>query len=55
MKKNNIWIATDKGVSFISNNPSAVEEQNKTDYKINLTNYPNPFNPETNIEYTIFR
>ncbi|MCW8848980.1 MAG: T9SS type A sorting domain-containing protein [Melioribacteraceae bacterium] len=52
-KENNIWIATDKGVTFIFKDPSAVENNIDNDYKINLTNYPNPFNPETNIAYTI--
>ncbi|MCB0748974.1 MAG: T9SS type A sorting domain-containing protein [Ignavibacteriae bacterium] len=50
---NNLWIATDKGISFLSNIQTSVEEQNNNDYNLYLTNYPNPFNPNTNIEYVI--
>jgi ligand-binding sensor domain-containing protein len=50
---NNIWIATDKGVSYLITQPTSVHQKGKIDYQIKVVNYPNPFNPETKIEYTI--
>jgi ligand-binding sensor domain-containing protein len=50
---NNLWIATDKGVSYLINLPSSVHQKEPVDYQIKLANYPNPFNPETKIDYTI--
>ncbi|OGU33664.1 MAG: hypothetical protein A2068_08965, partial [Ignavibacteria bacterium GWB2_35_6b] len=50
---NNLWIATDKGVSYLSDFPSSVHNEQVIGNEISLTNYPNPFNPETNIDYTV--
>jgi ligand-binding sensor domain-containing protein len=50
---NNLWIATDKGVSYLTSLPNSVHQKEPMDYRINLANYPNPYNPETNIYYTI--
>ena len=50
---NNLWIATDKGVSYLTNLPTSVHQKEPIDYQIKLANYPNPFNPETKIDYTI--
>jgi len=50
---NNLWIATDKGVSYLTNPPTSVHQKEPIDYQIKLANYPNPYNPETKIDYTI--
>ena len=50
---NNLWIATDKGVSYLTNLSVSVHQKGPIDYQIKLTNYPNPYNPETKIDYTI--
>jgi len=50
---NNLWIATDKGVSYFTNLPNSVHQKEPIDYQIKLANYPNPYNPETKIDYTI--
>lgn len=52
-RDNNLWIATDKGVSYFITQPTSVHQKEKIDYQIKAVNYPNPFNPETKIEYTI--
>jgi ligand-binding sensor domain-containing protein len=52
-RNNNLWIATDKGVSYFITQPTAVHQKGEIDYQIKVVNYPNPFNPETKIEYTI--
>ncbi|MFZ1288599.1 MAG: two-component regulator propeller domain-containing protein [Melioribacteraceae bacterium] len=52
-KKNNLWIATDKGVSYFTNIPTSVKNISEKTYKLNLSNYPNPFNPTTKISYSI--
>ena len=51
---NNLWIATDKGVSYLTN-VTSVHQKGPIDYQIKLANYPNPFNPETKIDYTILK
>jgi ligand-binding sensor domain-containing protein len=50
---NNLWIATDKGVSYLLNQPNSVPRNGPIDYRIILANFPNPYNPETKIYYTI--
>lgn len=50
---NNLWIATDKGVSLLLNSPTSVQHNENIGHNIELTNYPNPFNPETKINYVI--
>ncbi|HSR18152.1 MAG TPA: T9SS type A sorting domain-containing protein, partial [Ignavibacteriaceae bacterium] len=52
-RDNNLWIATDKGVSYLITQPTSVHQKEKIDYQIKLANYPNPFNPVTKIDYTI--
>jgi ligand-binding sensor domain-containing protein len=49
----NLWIATDKGVSCLAILSVSVSQEKPIDYKISLANYPNPYNPETKIVYTI--
>lgn len=52
---NNIWIATDSGLSKLTEPVTSLcEEPNIIEnYEISLQAYPNPFNPTTEIIYTI--
>ena len=52
---NNIWIGSDSGLSELSDFTVGIEGDNSQPekYDLNISAYPNPFNPSTNINYTI--
>jgi len=53
-KQNNIWIATDDGLSKFSNIATEISKLPITnEIEIKISAYPNPFNPATTIEYLL--